>query len=62
MKRRKGQYRRVTWHVTRCDAGWKPVVMIGDIPISLIPVETKNEARKLARRRAWELDYESRQH
>lgn len=56
-------YQRVSWRVTRtADNLWKPVVLIGENPMSMAPVATKREARKLARARAAELDYSSRQH
>lgn len=56
------QYKRVTWRVARCDIGWKPVVLVGEAPMSLPIVDTKREARRIARAHAAEVDFASKQH
>lgn len=56
------KFKRVSWHVVRCDIGWKPVVLVGEAPISFAPVTSKREARKLARECAAAMDYSSRHH
>jgi hypothetical protein len=52
---RKGKHRRVFFKVRRCETGWwQPLVLLGEQPIGYGSVESKAEARRIARKRAAE--------
>lgn len=61
-KENKKKHRRVRFGTRRCEEGWKPIVYIGEAPISYAPLQTKGEARREARKRAAILSEAGHQH